>query len=224
MTIRPKSIAQTVDSRYSGAVKIQAYAYAVRIVLALGAFAVGVYAVSTGLRVLDYFEDLHRVSVAAADLRYVACGDSGHEFSRKGVTEASCVRLAVPAVGPPGIEGADAVAPGDAPEITYYAHDPAFDDLADVPPSGVPVTLWYSRREPRTLTGPLGSLRALRAGEHYYIDIINTFLSRRRAAAQSEVVGVVLLFVVVPSLLWRPIRAWRPIARARRISDQRSGT
>jgi hypothetical protein len=201
-------------------VKIQAYAYAVRIVLALGAFAVGVYAVSTGLRVLDYFEDLHRVSVAAADLRYVACGDGGDELSRQSVTEASCVRLVVPEADHRDTENADEVAPEEVSAITYYAHDPAFADLADVPPSGVPVTLWYSRREPRTLTGPLGSLRALRAGEHYYIDIINTFLSRRRAAAQSEVVGVVLLFVVVPSLLWRPIRAWRPIARARRISDR----
>ena len=224
MTIRSKSIAQTVDSRYSGAVNKQAYAYTVRIVLALLAFVVGIYAVTTGLRVLDYFEDLHRVSVAAADLRYVACGDGGDEVSREGVTKLSCVRLVVPAAAAREGETAGTTTSEEVPAITYYAHDPAFDDLADVPPSGVPVTLWYSRREPRTLTGPLGSLRALRAGEHYYIDIINTFLSRRRAAAQSEVVGVVLLFVVVPSLLWRPIYAWRPIARARRTSDQRSGT
>jgi hypothetical protein len=202
-------------------VKTQAYAYTVRIVLALGAFAAGIYAVTTGLRVLDYFEDLHRVSVAAADLRYVACGDGGHEVSREGVTETSCVRLVVPAAGHVDTETADAAAPEGVPPITYYASDPAFDDLAEVPPSGVPITLWYSRREPRTLTGPLGSLRALRAGEHYYIDIINTYLSRRRAAVQSEVIGIVLLLVVVPSLVWRPVQSSRPIARARRISDRR---
>lgn len=200
--------------------KAQPYAYAVRIVLALCGFAVGIYAVSTGLRVLDYFEDLHRVTVSASDLSYVACGDGGDELSRKGVTEANCVRLVVPEANYQDTEYADAPALEKAPAITFYAHDPAFDDLADVPPSGVPVTLWYSRREPRTLTGSLGSLRALRAGGHYYIDIVNTYLSRRRAAVQSEVVGVVLLFVVVPSLLWRPIRAWRPLARARRISDR----
>ena len=214
--------------------KTRTYAYGIRILLALGAFAAGVYAVTTGLRVLDYFEDLHSVSVAAADLHYVACGEAqagvgseasgeSRRLSREGVTEASCVRLVVPAAAAREAATAGTSASEKLPAITYYAHDPAFDDLADVPPSGVPVTLWYSRREPRTLTGALGSLRALRAGEHYYIDIINTYLSRRRAAAQSEVIGVVLLFVVVPSLLWRPIQAWRPIARARRISDQRLG-
>jgi hypothetical protein len=211
------------DLRYSRPVKTQSYAYGIRILLALGAFAAGVYAVTTGLRVLDYFEDLHTVSVAAADLRYVACGDGGGEVSREGVTEASCVRLVLPAAAAREAKTAGTAASEELPVITYYAHDAAFDDLAEVPASGARVTVWYSRREPRTLTGPLGSLRALRAGEHYYIDIINTYLSRRRAAAQSELVGVVLLFVVVPSLLWRPMQAWRPIARARRISDQRSG-
>jgi hypothetical protein len=211
------------DLRYSRPVKTQSYAYGIRILLALGAFAAGVYAVTTGLRVLDYFEDLHTVSVAASDLRYVACGDGGDEVSREGVTEASCVRLVLPAAAAREAKTAGTAASEELPVITYYAHDAAFDDLAEVPASGARVTVWYSRREPRTLTGPLGSLRALRAGEHYYIDIINTYLSRRRAAAQSELVGVVLLFVVVPSLLWRPMQAWRPIARVRRISDQRSG-
>lgn len=162
-------------------------------------FLPAVVGVTDPFRVLDYYDDLHTVVAAPEQIRLYACdraggsGDPRNLTDEAAVRDADCVRVHVP-----NAEG----------RITYYRFEPAFPQLAKLLRADEPVKIWYSRAAVRTLFTRLGTLRAVREGEVYHVDIVNTLLHRHRVAAQSALVGAVVLFVVIPALLRRPVRSY----------------
>jgi hypothetical protein len=63
----------------------------------------------------------------------------------------------------------------------------------------------YVCEESTILFTRLGTLPAARLGEQYLVDIVNTFLSRRRLAARASTIGLFLMLIPIPWLLHRPV-------------------
>ena len=173
-----------------------------RVIVSVLVFPVAIVALTDPIRVLDYYNDLRTVTVHPSRLGLYSCdGDSAAELTDvASVQNARCVQLKAAQ-----IEG----------RITYHQSEPAFEHLARLVNAEREVKLWYSSRPVRTLFTSLGTLRAVREGETYHVDIVNTLLHRHRVAAQSAMLGAAILLGVIPVLMWRPVATYLNRYRSR---------
>ena len=165
--------------------------YPVQLITALALLPIGVIAFTAGAGTLVYPHNLQRITAQANEWTLRSC-DGSEIAARSTPADIDCLQV-VP------IDDKDRQV-----DITYYSHEPKFDLLLQVDGSGEELTIWYAPRESTVLFTRLGTLRAARLGTEYLVDTVSTFLERRRLGARSTTLGLFILFVLIPALLWRP--------------------
>ena len=166
--------------------------YPLRITVALLLIPAGVLLLTDGITELAYRRDLQQITLSAGDYSLSTCAhEVGHEPDADAM-QSTCVEIL-----------SEVLVARDE-RVTYYDHEPNFDQLRKIRGADESLTIWYAPRESRILFTRLGTLRAARLGDSYLVDVVNTFLSRRRLSARSSTFGVVIVLVFIPALLWRP--------------------
>jgi hypothetical protein len=147
-----------------------------------------------GISEFAYQKDLVEITLAPGEYALADCDRSDSERGTDDFSDRHCLEI-VPV----------RASEEEVGRITYYGYEPNFDQLMRIRGSTEPLTLWYAREESTILFTRFGTLRAARLGEQYLVDIVNTFLSRRRLAARASTVGLFLMLIPIPWLLHRPI-------------------
>lgn len=171
-----------------------ARAYPVRLGISLFLLLpTAVVLLTDGISEFAYQRNLIEITLAPGEYALADCDRSQNERGTDDFSDSDCLEIVAVAES------------GEVGRITYYSYEPNFEQLMRIRGSTEPLTLWYAQEESTILFTRFGTLRAARLGERYLVDIVNTFLSRRRLAARASTIGLFIMLVPIPWLLRRPV-------------------